>query len=586
MRKLRSFLSFPGFEKWKPILEQVLFSLAAALLLFLPAFNKTLLNRGETVMVLNRIEAMADAMQNHMPVHAPMSGMNFSYGYGSTLFESSLPYYVPAMLRRYGADLQISFLICIFMIFACMVYASYGMARTVLRKGRIAIWITSLLASGSLCAYIMIFCDGDIADGAALCFVPMVIRSWYEMITSKGKGWVRLLYGTAMCFLCSAAYAIFLLILTLVFFLFHARYLYYHRLVLGYLCFSMVVFGLLTMWVWLPQLVLLSKGDFVLNHVYTLKFSGAGLQDLLDVIPYSSDHLGKTVGLVLLILPAFLFRCKGRTRWKFARYSVILGYAALFMTTSMFPWSLVPFAPLLRDPSRLMPVASVLLSVGAGYVIAYYPFDPKDRPFIRRCIAGVSAVILLMMVNTRYFYIGEITRDYTVKQFSDDALMIGNTDSFENRSETGDGWYLPETEFNYRNKKREVTKDGKVLSYVETDGTLVTNAAGKGVYLFPKTWYPGHAVTVREGGKKNEVIETEQDEATGLVRAKAEKDLSENASIELSYEKPAVLRITETLSILFWIAFGLSLIMVRGLRTASKLNSGKKKKAKAEQHTD
>ena len=582
MRKLRSFLSSISFETFAPYIEKIVFSLAAAFVLILPVFNETMLNRGETVQVLNRIEAMAKAISNHAPVHAPMDGLNFGYGYGSTLFESPLPYYVPALFRSMGMGLQMSMLVYVYLIFARMVKASYGMAKTILRKDRITIYVTALLASASLCAYIMIFCDGDLSSGAALRYIPSIIRAWYDMVNSKGKGWIRLAYATTMCFLSSETYGLFMIILSVIFFITQAKYLFYHRRALLYIFAAGVIFSLLTMWVWLPNLVLLPKGEYLIQTFSGLKGSGAVLHDLLDVIPYSSDHLSNTVGLVLLALPALVFKCKGRTRWKFVRTMTILGYIGLFLTTSMFPWSLFSFAAKMENPALLMPAAGVLLSIGAGYVLSYYPFDAKDRPFIRRCIAGVTAVIIMMMVNTRYHYTGEITRDYTVKELSNDALMIGNTDSFYNMSELADGRYLPVTDYNYRGKKREVKKDGTGLSFVETDGILVCDGAGAGTYLFPKTWYPGYIVTVKEEGKKTAEISTEQDEETGLVRAVVEEDSDGDTKLELSYEKPAVLKACEAFSILFWITFGVAMFLLSLVRFLKRKGMSKNMEKKKE----
>ena len=561
-----SFLSPAFIKRLSNLLVQLLFSLAAALVLFIPGFNETLLIRGDTVEVLNRIEAIAMAMNSRQAVHAPMSRLNFGYGYGSTLFESPFPYYIPALFRHFGMDLQVSFLTCIYILFACMVFASYGMAQTILKKDRMAVFVTALLSSGSLCACIMIFCDGRIADGTALIFVPVIIGAIYEMFRTKGGGWIRLTLAMSLCLLSSGVYGKFTILLVLVYFLVHFRWLRAHRRVILLLALSLLITAALTVWVWLPPTVLSAEGSYVIDSIHSLETPGAGIQDLLDVVPYSADHMGKTVGLILLGLPALIFRRKGGTRWKFASECTIAGYGVLFMTTNMFPWSLFSFAARIADPSRLMPVSAVLLSVGAGCVLSWYPFDQNDRPFIRRCIAGITAVLILMMVNTRYHCIGGITRDFTVKELSDDARMFGSTDSFENRSETGNGWYLPVTDYNYRGKKRVVIKENETLSFVETDGVLITDGRGKGTYLFPKTWYPGYALTVREEGKKKEVIRTEQDPGTGLVKAVIENEVPEGAKLELRYEKPAILQVTESLSILFWTAFGLAGILVPAWR--------------------
>jgi len=551
-------------RNWPAVIERVVFSLAAAFILCIPFYNGTMVNQPQKPQVLNRIEALAQAMTARQPLIGPMTQMNFGYGYGSTLFESNAAYLLPSFLRSTGMPLQRCLKVQLFVIFACMLYTSFGMASTVLKKDRITNWVTALLCASSPAVYTMLFNRSMLEDGCALVFVPSVISTLSMLSASKGKGWLKLAAEISLAFLFSPFYGAVLIGLSLLYCLLHFRSVISDKTDWIGAGLTVLLIGSLIICTEIPYRFLLSQGNWRVEGVRALLSRGVGLHDLLDVIPFSFDHMASTPGLVLLFLSWMVFRVRGKKRWKFVWECTVMGYVLVFLSTSMMPWSLFPLASFMKDPARLLPIACVLLAAGSGFVLSSYPFDPENRPYIRRSIAGLSAVMILMMINTQYHYAGEITGDYTQKQFSDDGIMMRNEDSLYNQSECGNGWYLPDSDYSWRSQKRRVRNNSSSLSFVETDGVMIADNAAEGTVVFPKIWYPGYRVVLVKD-KDRIVSETEAEPGTGLVKAEIKSDVP--VRVELRYETPAVFRTCRNVSAVMWI---LSVLISAGIRIVLK----------------
>ena len=547
----RSFLLKLRQKNWKRAAERIGFSLFSAFLLCIPCFNGTMVNRGQKVQVLNRIGVLAEAMKNGTALRMIAFSQNFGYGYGSTLFETNTAYYLPAYLHSHGMDLLKSFRVTVFLLFAGLIYASILMASAVLKKGRLTTPLTALLASSALCTYTALFNDGMLEDISALIFLPVIITCLCRIVSKNGRTWLLLSVSIVLAYLCSPLYGVVYMMIAVLILLLHFRVLLARPRTLVRILAGVIVVSVFVLAQLIPRTVLLSRGDYVLNHISALSSRGVTLHDLFDVIPFAFDHMGKTPGLILLFFPWMIFRVKGKLRRRFAAECTAIGYALLFLSTTMFPWSLLPGGVRIIDPARLLPASAVLLAVGAGFVFSEYPFPGKDRLNVRMAFAGITAALLVLMIFTQYRYEGGIKDSYTGSELTSDSIIYGNTNSLANRTETGEGWYLPNTKTGWRNTKRTVKRDGKTLSFVENSGVILADTDRAGTFLFPRIWYPGYQLAVIENGKVKEVLDTDMDPETGLVRAVVE-DVSE-AKLELRYERPGILQAGEIISVIGWI---------------------------------
>lgn len=510
-----------------------------------------MVNRGQKVQALNRIEALAAAMKGKTALCSAAFSQNFGYGYGSTLFESNAAYYLPAFLRSHGLDLLQSFRVTVFLIFACMAYASLVMATAVLKKGRITAALTALLSSSALCTYTALFNDGMLEDSCALIVLPVILTCLSAIVSKNGKTWLLLSVSIVLAYVCSPLYGVLYMGITALILLLHLRALLTRPRTLIRIGAGVTVTAVFVLARWIPRTVLLQRGDYVLNHISSLSSRGVTLHDLFDVIPFAFDHMGKTPGLILLFFPWLIFRIKGKPRRRFAAECTAIGYALVFLSTTMFPWTLLPGGVMIHDPARLLPASAVLLAVGAGFVFSEYPFHGTDRLNVRTALAGSAAVLLLLMIRTQYRYAGGIRNGYTSAELTDDSVIYGNTNSLYNRTEAGEGWYLPNTKTGWRSTRRTVQRDGKPLSFVENSGLILADTDRAGTFLFPKIWYPGYQLAVRVNGKVKEVLDTDMDPDTGLVRAVVQDDGS--AALELRYGKPGILLAGEVISVIGWI---------------------------------
>lgn len=558
---------------------EILFCLLVASIAYIPLLNGSVPMGSDTSFHINRIEALYTAYEAGELFPGVFWNMNYGYGYGSPLFYSCFFLYIPVMFRHWGMDMIPAYRLFLFLIYFFTAFTMYNLARKVLRKHNAAVFLTVLLYEFSMYVYSDTINRGAVGEALAYIFIPVIIQGLWSIFYNNGKGWTHLTVGLA-CLLLSHNISFFMMcIIIVIYCLTHVLDLIHKPIKILYLALAaLLAFGC-TLWFSLPMLEQLQEGCYrvstYFNDISVLDGTGVNLEDFFCIIPYDISHVGTCVGLVLMVLPAFVFFIKRKKR--FFKEMAVIGYFTLFMTTAIFPWTWFPFMSFLQFPHRLFTICSSFLAIASGYTFAYLPVKKIYRKRIRLVIAVYSLVIVFMQVGVQFSYTG-VFFDYTTPEDiqSTDGYWEGRDDWY-NLMELSTPDYLPSDKItNYHHDTRTIIHEDMADSVFEEDDTSMQwGYDGGGIYIYPKTWYKGYAVNVEKDGTVLCTVDTEMDEETGNVTFTLPDGLDENAKVVLYYAgtplRNTCFKISKAVFLLTVICYGVlkSLIVYASLHSSN-----------------
>ncbi len=544
---------------WRKLYSLALWALMA-LLAAAPLLLRPVRYGNDVTFHLNRILFLAQSLEQGVWHPYIYNGMNYGYGYGTPLFYSDFFLLLPAALVRLGMPVVNAYRL---LIWLCLTLSAYAMDR-LLQKLHLRFWPRFLAVTAFLFScyrYSTALDRGGIGEVLALVFVPVLFQSIVEMIQDQPVRPAPLIIGLCGLLLSHNITFVLTLILFVIFAVIYVvrmlRQKKYRRI--GRLILSCLSAMALTAFYFCPMLEQLSEGVYRVSHYFddgeVLESTAIQVTSLLDFFTTNA-----TLGPDLVLLPiGNLFHPRAdRTAFVMS----LSGYVLLFMTTVLFPWHLFSFFSFMQWPHRLLDVALVPLTIGAGFTL--------QRLLQKKRSAVLAAALTVLSVFTPVRMIlaendGFFTSETTAEDLRNNLYVDASSTQWYDIMQLGTPDYLTyDTNYNYVTETYGVLytaagqEDGTLLEATDQlDGTLDAVYQGAGTYRLPRSYYKGYAVQVLDAdGNILTQISCAMDPVTGLCQVQLEQ-IDQAAAIRAFYVGTVIQHVSRLLS-----GFSLILLLV------------------------
>lgn len=488
---------------------------------------------------LLRVEGVKNAiLQGDYPT-AIYTNFFDGYGYGSPLFYPDILLVIPALLRVFGCNIELSWklFVCIIVIVASL--STYFSFCYILKDSRYAILaMCMLMLSQFYLADLQV--RVGLSEYFAYIFLPIWAAGIYDFFAAKGKKiWLlgvgftgMLLTHTIMTFLGGVITVIIFAIALLTK---SGREVLrdkgrWRRLILTGVC----SFGVSAYYLF-PMLEQMLNAQYR----YTVAFQKVGnfmqpfssffrLTGYFDYIAY----VGIGWPLLALLVTRVIYRHSKNTIGD----CFLFGGLLLFLvTTPIIPWRLFNETILnsIQFTYRFYPYALCFLVLGIAFILRDHWQEKKFLFYSTLAVVMFFGVIQNASV-LKYEFHTNLSEEYVQSKCNS----------------VGSGEWLPEP---MDEDVEELKADGKVLyngqeidfiTDKEYVGTFVSQGIGK--YIVPRIYYKGyHAYSIDENGKRIE-YDLEKSE-NGLLSIFINKD---NYTVYVEYEKTPIGKVSEIVSLL------------------------------------
>jgi hypothetical protein len=506
-----------------------------------------------------RIEGIKNEfLQGSFPPYIHSTFLN-GYGYGNGLFYPEVLLYFPALLSAIGLSISVAYKVFIFFITLLNLISSYFSIKYISKNRYISLCFTALFI---LCQYRLsnVFVRAAAGEYCAFVFIPIVVAGMYDFFNNDfKKAWILGLGFMGLFLTHTITFAI-ALVLMLTVLVIKWRYIFKNKALLLKLLKTTGAVILLTSFYWGPMLEQCFSGKFEFNEPWAAYFGimPISVNRVFDNTYYAS------IGLPLLFLSIIrIFITKRSKQSLSARESnlfrlsdklLIIGLVLVFMTTYLFPWSLLNDTPFnyIQFPWRLFSFASLFLS----FVIATY---------IHLFIKGKQRSIALIAVFciTAYYAASFLNPMLSVKKYTD----------FDNSAETqaNDYFQKPENTFaiggyewlplgtdvsKLTEPNNAITEAGEKLPVIKNGTTVMFDTdSPSSFYDIPLLYYKGYKASLTDKNGNTHKLTVEKSPNNNLVRVFNNVKLS--GKITVSYAKTVIQKISIGLTVLslFTISF-------------------------------
>ena len=396
---------------------------------------------------LNRISALAEAIQEGQIPHRIQHSMVDGYGYATPLFYGEIFLIFPALLYLIGLPLQLSyqfFAVAVNFFTAVISYYSFAKITKDWKKGLFA----SLLYTCAIYRLLDVWYRASVGEYCAMIFLPLLFYGFYNLYMMEKRHYylsdylpiVLALTGIIQSHILSCEMAaIFIFLFAIIFIkktLCMARFITLVK--------SVILTVLLNLWFLFPFLQSM-KMDVEVNTKQLFKIESMGYSwqqflGLISTIPSDNNvnFVQGALGIsILFVIVVFLFCCIKRNEWelknekifKVAKSCFAFGIIALFMASKMCPWDnlyhvnefLFKWTAMVQFPWRYMAFACLFL-VSAG-TLSMVLLEKKTS---KKCVVKVMAVIASSCVcMSGYFMVTGISASPEQYLYCADAIDSG-----------------------------------------------------------------------------------------------------------------------------------------------------------------
>lgn len=556
------YLSNP--EKRQNTFALTLITLAASY----PLFSDYLISGHDLLFHLNRIEGIAQGIQQGcFPVKIHPFWAN-GYGYAVGVFYGDSLLYFPAILRLMGFSIQNAYKAYVFAINLATVVIAFKCFGKIFSDERIGI-LGALLYALSPYRLSNLYLRGAVGEYTALTFLPLVLYGFYLIFTESPdkKGYWKSAIPTALgltgiiqCHIISCE--LVALIIIIVCLIMVGRICIFK--VFFTLCLTVCITLLLNAGFLIPFLSYFG-GDFVLNSPEwfqsPIQEQGVYLSQLFALFQngtgssFSTDRgmageMPLSVGFpffIGIILFVYLMingnvSSKKDTRHKLAMLSFGLACLCLILSTHLFPWNWwADLSALLQKmiyniqfPWRFLTLATLFL-----VVVCCYAFQIVKRNYTRELYHTLLTCILcFVVVSGSWFYYDILNHADIIRPFDSsdlNSMLIGSEE------------YLPAyTDLSLLNKTEPTPDEGIEIDSFSKHGTSLqlhlSNSGEDSFVNLPLLYYDGYIAEVKENGSSLELQKGENNVICLKVPAYFEGDVS------VRFEEPSLWRIAELIS--------------------------------------
>lgn len=532
-----------------------------------------------------RIEGVKDGLlSGQIPVRIEPEWL-FGQGFACAIFYCDILLLFPALLRLLGFTVVTScnlFFIGMNLATACIAYHCF---KRIFDSRRVGLACSALYTLSTYRIY-KLYQTGDLGDGTALTFYPLILYGYYRVFTEDPEdkkyktAWLPLTLGYAGLMQTHVLTCEITLFLTIVLCLVCIRKVIRKKTFLELLKGAMGAFAL-SLWYLVPFLDYYLTQDVHIKNLSARTIQHRGLTPAHLLFHFwrkgGNTPLGDNgaqftypvgVGLVLLVgLAVFLILWFNRFpgvekedgRLKFGKTAALIGVLLLVMSLNSFPWDRIQglselFAPLISSlefQTRVLGWGTALLICASGVCLWYF-----ERNGLSACFwGGVLAVVISVTTSTCFM--------------SEHVLAGMGTLSVYNEEGMGSG-FVSDSEFVLEGTNTaELTLENPSWSegvevgfcekyYLSVKMDCTNAAAGEGWVDLPMLSYRDYCART-ETGEKLPVTHNERYQVRVILPE------GFDGRITVRFESPVYWRISEAVSVL---AF--ALLILYGVRTKKK----------------
>lgn len=415
------FWKFSWFTSGKG--KYILVICAVGIIVSLPLFTDFMGDGHDLFYHLQRVNGVAKSMilKDHFPIRVN-TAFNYGYGQVNPIMYPELFLYIPGALCALGVSLLISIKFFLVLInLATGIIGFYSIRTVAKERTALAFSIVYMLAPYRLNNLYVRFALGEFL---AMTFLPVLFVGIWHVVRGNHKRWWMGVIGCC-CVLqahlltteMSILFAIGFVLLNLRFFLKRDR-------ILAALKAIILSVGL-NLWYLIPLIQFMGFDFQLVESPRELAENGVYFSQMFSTI-YSAENdkvIGSTyhdmvlsVGLTLLIgILAFLLYRKAITegkddKEKFLHCCLILGTAAMYMASWLFPWQIIyqsdtlaKLFGIIQFSWRFLVFVTLFFSIITAYVLEW----SWDNKRILGYVISICAVYSMVVLTNGYTYENE-----------------------------------------------------------------------------------------------------------------------------------------------------------------------------------
>ena len=510
---------------------------------------------------LNRIIGLRDAFMDHQILPKIYPYTNNGYGYASPLFYCDLFLYPFAVIYYLGCPLMLSYKLMYFFYTAVGAILAYACFKKIFKEQKVYLTIFVLFNLGQY-RFLDAFTRMAFGEYLALCFLPVLIYAFYEVLVEKRENYILLAAGFSLLLLSHnlsfvlycVLYAIFMVIYIIV-----NRDNFAEIKKLFKTTFkAMLVAVLVTLWYTLPMLEGLISHDLWISRfgeLYHISDNLIALDVLINPFMNLDIWQANAFGYILLILPILCFISKKVPLW--LKIVSAIGYISILLSFDIIPIHLLPFFNFIQFAFRFNTIAYPALALSAGYAAC---LAWKYMPYI--------AIAYTLIISIEYDY-QLLTTDMRISDNTPREVIYDFSNILYkdyNEIEIVGAEYLPVTEVNdYLEDTTfiKIVKDGLYEDIIYdydrsfTKISFAYNSVGGELLMMPLSYYKGYSAYAVKDGERCElkVIDVPKYEKVGIYT------LPGNYEYHIYYEGTVIQFASLAISTLAFIFIGMKEVL-------------------------
>jgi hypothetical protein len=503
-------MKFKLNEKLQELIKVFIIMIALTFLICIPYLNKEPISSHDISYHLNRIVEISNELKNGQFPVLIHSNLQNGFGYANPLFYPELFLYIPAILICFGISALTSCKLFIIISTFFTILITYYSANLIFKKKNIS-WIVTLLYSTALYRLTDIYVRGALGEVLSMIFLPLILAGVYEIIFGDNEKWWILcfgIFGIANSHVLTLAITVaFILFVCLI----NVKKIFKNKKIFINLLKAGVISILLICSFVLPYLEQSANDTYNVdkNNVYiTLSDRALTFKQLIsnNVLSDDGGNSGnfESVGLILFVLPFFIFKCKNKDN-KFVKQLFIIDVLLIFVSTKLFPWDWlgnhISFIKIFQFPFRINVLTSVVASFVSGYVICDLIDDKKE-------LNNLVYVLLILFSLT------------TISKIDPNSKGCSDLNDVLTYSPLGNAEYQP----------YGLDMNDKVVHNVNSDEEIEFTRTGSKIEFYyddtenemtihiPLAYYTGYTAYIEdENGEKTKLNVTEDEETKNVI---------------------------------------------------------------------
>ncbi|MGX7418062.1 hypothetical protein ACWOFR_04575 [Carnobacterium gallinarum] len=495
----------------------------------------------------NRIEGLAQSIQNG--IWFPKVNYFFigGYGYASSLFYSDFYLYIPALLRVAGLPLATAYIVFTVLLNLATFVVTY-ISGKIMGFSMKNSYLFSLLYTLSIYRLQDLISRQAIGEVLAMTFFPLVLASLYELKNKSEPRWWLLTIGMTGIGLAHIISVEMMAVFILLFSILNAKTFFTKKVILAVIKAGTLTVLLLLFFL-LPILEQFLHTKFQVTTNPLVRISTRGL-DIIDLIRNSSVNAifhakSGNIGVILLVAlisyAIILVIKKGKIK---NRDSILLAVFFFILTTTIFPWGFFDQTVIntIQFPWRFLSFITLLVT----YLIA----DDQFAIFQKKPVSYYLLIALTLLSALAYGTRGFVTEKQRVISYQNynqpNSYFIGAGRE-----------YLPD-ETNYRElrkaKERPLIYDAERVQINNQQSEFSSYSFDYQVkdtetttVIIPFIYYYGYQAKV---ANTNELLKVNRDPNTGLVSV----DLKGKGQVTVSYQETTLQKLSIGISFLTFIS--------------------------------